>query len=148
MAETDSPAFDVAAAQQLLGNVFASWVQDLQLSVEAIHRPGSEGGPGATLRMKFSDRICREGGVICGQALMSLADTAMVFAVASASGCYRPMTTVDQTTHFLKPASNADVLADARILRIGRTMAFGQVLLTPASDVKPVAMVSSAYALM
>ncbi|HWV42697.1 PaaI family thioesterase [Pseudorhodoplanes sp.] len=148
MTESDTAPFDLVAAQQLLTDVFAAWVQDLQLSVEALHPPGSEGGAGATLRMKFSERICREGGVICGQALMSLADTAMVFAVASASGRYRPMTTVDQTTHFLKPASNADVLADARILRVGRTMAFGQVMLTPAFDVKPVAMVSTAYALM
>jgi uncharacterized protein (TIGR00369 family) len=148
MAESETPAFDVAAAQRLLTDVFAPWVQDLQLGIEAIHPPGSEGGAGATLRMRFSERICREGGVICGQALMSLADTAMVFAVASASGRYRPMTTVDQTTHFLKPASNADVLADARILRMGRTMAFGQVLLSPAFDLKPVAMVSTAYALM
>jgi uncharacterized protein (TIGR00369 family) len=148
MAELDGPAFDVAAAQQLLADVFAPWVQDLQLNVEAIHPPGTEGGAGAVLRMKFSDRLCREGGVICGQALMSLADTAMVFAVASASGRYRPMTTVDQTSHFLKPASNSDVLADARIVRIGRSMAFGQVMLTPAFDIKPVAMMSSAYALM
>jgi uncharacterized protein (TIGR00369 family) len=148
MAELDNVAFDLAAAQQLLTGVFAPWVQDLQLSIEAIHPPGTEGGAGAVLRMKFSERLCREGGVICGQALMSLADTAMVFAVASASGGYRPMTTVDQTSHFLKPASNADVLADARIVRMGRSMAFGQVMLTPAFDTKPVAMVSSAYALM
>lgn len=148
MNETAKSAFDVTEAQQLLIDVFAPWVQDLQLSIEAIHQPGTEGGAGATLRMKFSERICRDGGIICGQALMSLADTAMVFAVAAASGRYRQMTTVDQTSHFLKPASNGDVLADARIVRIGRTMAFGQVMLTPNFDTKPVAMVSTAYALM
>lgn len=148
MAETDTSAFDVAAAQQLLAGAFAPWVQDLQLGIESIHPPGSAGGAGATLRMKFSDRLCREGGVICGQALMSLADTAMVFAVASACGGYRPMTTVDQTSHFLKPASHADILAEARIVRMGRSMAFGQVMLTGVFDQKPVAMVSSAYALM
>ena len=148
MDETAKSAFDVTEAQQLLIDVFAPWVQDLQLSIEAIHQPGTEGGAGAILRMKFSERICRDGGIICGQALMSLADTAMVFAVAAASGRYRQMTTVDQTSHFLKPASNADVLADARIVRIGRTMAFGQVMLTPDFDTKPVAMVSTAYALM
>lgn len=148
MADTGNPAFDLAAAQQLLADVIAPWVKDLQLGIEAIYPPGTAGGAGAILRMTFSERFCREGGVICGQALMSLADTAMVFAVASASGRYRPMTTVDQTSHFLKPASNSDVLADARIVRMGRSMAFGQVMLTPAFDVKPVAMVSSAYALM
>ena len=141
-------AFDLAAARALLGDVFAPWVQDLQLSVERIDSPNGTNGAGAVLRMKFSDRLCREGGVICGQALMSLADTAMVFAVSAASGRYRPMTTVDQTTHFLKPAANVDVLAEARIVRIGKTMAFGQVILSGTGDNKPVAMVSTAYALM
>ncbi|ARQ00277.1 PaaI family thioesterase [Pseudorhodoplanes sinuspersici] len=141
-------AFDLATASKLLRDVFAPWVQDLQLRVERIDSPSDSRGAGAVLRMAFSDRLCREGGVICGQALMALADTAMVFAVSAASGCYRPMTTVDQTTHFLKPAANADVLAEARIVRIGKTMAFGQVILSSAADNKPVAMVSSAYALM
>lgn len=140
--------FDLATARKLLCDVFAPWVQDLQLNIERITQPDDSGGAGAVLRMAFSERLCREGGVICGQALMALADTAMVFAVSSASGRYRPMTTVDQTTHFLKPAANADVLAEARIVRIGKTMAFGQVILSSAADNKPVAMVSSAYALM
>ena len=141
-------AFNLATARTLLRDVFASWVQDLQISVDRIDMPTDSRGAGAALRMAFSDRLCRDGGVICGQALMALADTAMVFAVSAASGRYRPMTTVDQTTHFLKPAANADVLAEARIVRIGKTMAFGQVILSSAADHKPVAMVSSAYALM
>lgn len=148
MTQVAGGAFDLATARQLLDDVFAPWVQDLHLSVERIDLPDGANGAGAVLRMEFSDRLCREGGVICGQALMSLADTAMVFAVSAASGRYRPMTTVDQTTHFLKPAANADVLAEARIVRIGKTMAFGQVILSGAADNKPVAMVSSAYALM
>ena len=48
----------------------------------------------------------------------------------------------------MRPAVNSDVLADARIVRIGRSMAFGQVMLTGIADPKPVAMVSSAYALI
>ena len=148
MSETQTEGFGLEAAQALLGDVFAPWVQDLQLHVEKLHAAGEPGGTGAMLRMKFSERLCREGGVICGQALMSLADTAMVFAVCAASGRYRPMTTVDQTTHFMRPASGSDVLADARIVRLGRSMAFGQVMLMGVFDPKPLAMVSSAYALM
>jgi len=148
MAGTKEPGFDIAAAQKLLAEVFAPWVRDLTLTVEAIHPASAPEGAGAVLRMAFSERLCRDGGVICGQALMALADTAMVFAVSAASGSYRPMTTVDQTTHFLKPVANADVIATARILRLGKTMAFGQVTLTAAHDAKPVAMVSSAYAVM
>ncbi len=140
--------FSPDAAQQLLEQVFAPWVQDLSLRVDAIFGADDPAGAGALLRMAYSDRLCREGGIICGQALMSFADTAMVFAVSAAAGSYCPMTTVDQTTHFLKPAVGTDVLADARIVRLGKSMAFGRVILSSASDAKPVAMVSSAYALL
>ena len=58
------------------------------------------------------------------------------------------MTTVDQTTHFLKAVTSSDVLADARVVRLGRTMSFGRVTLTAAGDGKPVAMVSSAFAML
>src|SRR4051812_36202054 len=117
-------AFDKDAAERLLGDVFAPWVRDLALSVERI------GSDSALLRMRFSDRLCRDNGVVCGQALMSLADTAMVFAVSAAAGGYRPMTTIDQTVHFLRPVAKVDALAEARVLRLGRTMAFGQVIIT------------------
>ena len=134
--------FDKIAATDLLNTVFARWVQDLDLSVESVSAEAS------VLRMKFSDRLCRDNGVICGQALMGLADTAMVFAVSGAVGAYIPMTTVDQSIHFLRPAANADVLAEARVVRAGKTMAFGSVTLKVAGDERPVAMAQTAYALM
>jgi uncharacterized protein (TIGR00369 family) len=134
--------FDKAAAEQMLAGVFAPWVQELDLSVESLETSG------AVLRMKFSEKLCRDNGVVCGQALMSLADTAMVFAVSSASGAYRPMTTVDQTMHFLRPVANADVLAAAQVVRLGRTMAFGSVTLMAEGDERPAAMAQLAYALL
>jgi uncharacterized protein (TIGR00369 family) len=134
--------FDRATAERMLTDIFAPWVQDLNLSVESLDKEG------ATLRMRFSEKLCRDNGVICGQALMSLADTAMVFAVSSAGGAYRPMTTVDQTMHFLRPVTNADVLADAKVVRLGRTMVFGSVTLTTDGDARPVAMAQLAYALL
>jgi uncharacterized protein (TIGR00369 family) len=139
---TTMTMFDKPAAEQMLSSVFAAWIQDLRLAVERLERDG------AVLRMPFSERLCRDNGVVCGQALMSLADTAMVFAVSAAAGGYRPMTTVDQTMHFLRPAATADVLADARVIRLGRTMAFGSVTLTAAGDDRPVAMAQIAYAIL
>ena len=130
--------FDKTAATDLLNTVFARWVQDLDLSVESVSAEAS------VLRMKFSDRLCRDNGVICGQALMGLADTAMVFAVSGAVGAYIPMTTVDQSIHFLRPAANVDVLAEARVVRAGKTMAFGSVTLKVAGDERPVAMAQTA----
>jgi len=149
----EAPEFDIDEARRVLGEVFAPWVQDLGLSVEGIEITPPAGAPtdwqpGAVLRMGFSNRLCRNGGIICGQALMALADTAMVIAILAANRGFRPMTTVDQTTHFLKAVSSSDVLADARVVRLGRTMSFGRVTLSGATDNKPVAMVSSAFAML
>lgn len=136
------PPFDKRAADELLTRVFAPWVQDLGLVVEDI------GKESAVLRLAFSERLCRDNGVVCGQALMSLADTAMVFAVSAAAGDYLPMTTVDQSMHFLRPAANADLLAEAKVVRLGRSMAFGSIIIRTATDERPVAIAQAAYALM
>ncbi|MGY8710194.1 PaaI family thioesterase [Bradyrhizobium sp. 18BD] len=144
--------FGINVARRILGEVFAPWVQDLNLSVEHIeHTPPPDAPdwqPGALLRMPFSERLCRNGGVVCGQALMALADTAMVIANLAANRGYRPMTTVDQTTHFMRAVASSDVIADARVVRLGRTMSFGRVTLLSAADNKQVAMVSSAFAML
>jgi len=79
---------------------------------------------------------------------MAFANTAMVLSNLSANKGYRPMTTVDQTTHFMRAVTASDVLADARVVRLGRTMSFGRVTLSSATDNKPVAMVSSAFAML
>ncbi len=144
--------FGIAEARRILGEVFAPWVLDLNLSVEEFVPDPPAGAtdwqPGAVLRMPFSERIVRNGGVVSGQALMAFADTAMVIANFAANRGYRQMTTVDQTTHFMRAAAGSDVLADARVVRLGRTMSFGRVTLTTASENKPVAMVSSAFAML
>ncbi len=146
-------AFDIEEATRVLAEVFAPWVQDLQLSIERIESTPpptapADWQPGAILRMAFSERLCRHGGIVCGQALMALADTSMVFAILAANRGFRPMTTVDQTTHFMRAVANSDVLADARVVRLGRTMSFGRVTLLSAADNKPAAMVSSAFAML
>ena len=145
--------FGIDDARRVLGEVFAPWVQDLNLSVEEFDfapppNAAADWQPGAVLRLPFSERLCRTGGIVCGQALMAFADTAMVLANLAANKGYRPMTTVDQTTHFMRAVTASDVLADARVVRLGRTMSFGRVTLLGATDNKPVAMVSSAFAML
>ena len=151
--QTPQMTFGLQAAGRLMTEVFAGWVQDLSLlveSVEAVRPPGAlpDWQPGAIVRMPFAKSICSDGGVVCSQALMALADTAMVIAVLAANRGYRPMTTVDQTTHFMRPVAQSDVTADARVVRLGRTMSFGRITLSSSADNKPVAMVSSAFAML
>jgi len=150
--DTVESFFGIQAAGRLMTDVVAPWVQELGLLVESVEagRPAGAAAdwqPGAVMRLPFSSKICRDGGVVCPQALMALADTAMMFACAAAWSGYRPMSAVDQTMHFLRPV-NFDVLADARIVRIGRATSFGRVMLSSAADKRPVGMVSSAYAML
>src|ERR1700716_3096962 len=165
--EPQTEDFNIEEARRVLGYVFAPWVQDLGLSIGSIEcapPPGASADwqPGAILRMAFSERLCRHGGGVCRPALLSLAatparaaravvalpDTPMVIAILAANRGYRPMTTVDQTTHFMRAVTSSDVLADARVGRLGRTLRFCRVTLSGATDHKPVAIVSSAFAML
>lgn len=129
-------------AQRFFHDNFAPWIQDLDVRIVAI------GNGGATLRIPSSPRIYRVGGTVCGQAILALADTAMVFAVASAAGGFVPMTTVGQTTSFLRPAAKVPLLADARVIKSGRQIVYGEVTLHTGQPDKPTAHVTSTYMLL
>jgi len=130
-----------AAAQAILAENFAPWVQALGLTVEAV------ASDAATLRLPFGPQLVRVGGTVCGQALMTAADTAMVIAVSAALGGFRPMATVGQTISFLRPVADDDVLVEARVLRLGRTLAFGEVALRAAGSGALAAHATTTYAL-
>ena len=143
--------FGIKAAGRMMLEAVPPWVQDLGLLIESVEsgRPAgapTDWQPGAVVRLPYSQKICH-GGLVGPQALLAAADTAMMFACAAAWSGYRPMSPVDQTMHFLRPV-NFDVLAEARIVRIGRTTMFGRVTLSRASDKRPVGMVSGAYAML
>jgi acyl-coenzyme A thioesterase PaaI-like protein len=144
--------FGMETAEQLLAEIAPAWVQDLGLlveSVEPMRPPGAPADwqPGVTLRLPFTPQIGNAGGLACSQALMALADTAMVLACSAAWNGYRAVSIIDQTTHFLRPAT-FDVVADARVLRLSHAMTFGRVTICGAADRRPVATVASAYAML
>lgn len=127
-------------AQDILRANFAPWVQALNLSVDAVAEKE------ATLRLPFHPQLVRVGGTVCGQALMTAADTAMVIAISGALGGFRPMATVSQTISFMRPIADADVLVTARVLRVGKTLAFGEIEMR-AADGPLAAHATTTYAL-
>lgn len=134
--------FDTAAANRLLAERFAPWVQDLGLVVEAVE-PGR-----VRMRLPFSERLSRFGGMVSGQALMAVADTSMVFAIAAKAGQFRDCATVGQTTSFFRAAAGCDVLCDTRLVKFGRTLCFGEAMLFGADRPgDPVAQATMTYAL-
>lgn len=125
-----------------LPEYFAPWVQALNLRVESF----AEGS--VTLRLPHSDQLSRVGGILCGQAMLAAADTAMALALLNHFGEFRPCTTVQLSSSFLKPLSNQDALIEARIIRAGKALAFGEVDIRGANDGKSVSRASTTYALL
>lgn len=134
-------ALTAQQAQEILEANFAAWVQDLGLRVE------SAGPDGARLRLPFSERLVRVGGVVCGQALMAAADTACVLALAASFGEFRPVATVSQNISLLRPVSDDDLLVEARVVRRGRTLAYCEAWLRAARDGREAAHASATFAL-
>jgi uncharacterized protein (TIGR00369 family) len=130
--------------QQALADVFAPWVRDLDLSV----LQATQGQ--VTLALPVSARHVHGGGVLCGQTLMAAADTAMVLAVMTHLGSFKPMTTVQLQTSFLRPVPGvigSQVRIVATVLRMGRQLVFGEVQML-APDERLAAHTTTTYALL
>jgi uncharacterized protein (TIGR00369 family) len=115
----------------MLRDNFAEWVRALGLTVRETTADS------ATLVMPFDPKLERTGGIVSGQALMALADTAMVIAFCAAAGEFRAMGTVDNHTTFMRPAASTGVVAIATVLRVGKTMGFAEARLF-SDTAKPV----------
>jgi acyl-coenzyme A thioesterase PaaI-like protein len=109
---------------------------------------GSFDADSVTLRLPQSDQLSRVGGMLCGQAMMAAADTAMVLALINQFGEFRPCTTVQMNTSFLKPLSGQDALVQARVVRAGKSLAFGEIDIRGGEDGKSVCRASTTYALL
>jgi uncharacterized protein (TIGR00369 family) len=136
-------AFDKAFLEDALITVFAEWVRMLELRLIAA-RPGE-----VVLALPVTKRHIHAGNVMSGQTLMAAADTAMVLAVMSQLGSFRPMTTVQLQTTFLRPiaADAGEARVTASVLRLGRSMAFGDIRITTGDNVLA-AHATTSYALL
>jgi uncharacterized protein (TIGR00369 family) len=136
---------DTATLQKTLDEIAAEYVRRLNLRVESI----DAGADSVTLSLPVTPELVHAGGVLCGQAIMSAADTAMLVAMIAKIGGFKPMTTVQLQASFLRPVpkETATVGVVARVLRFGKTLIYGEVeFLTP--DGKLAAHATTTYALI
>jgi uncharacterized protein (TIGR00369 family) len=134
--------FAIEQANAILAENFAPWVLASGVTAEAI------GAEAASLRIPFSEALCRVGGILCGQALLTGADTAMVIALAAASGSFKPCTTVDLTINYMRPITKADALLEAKVMRLGKTLAFCTCEVREAGGSKTAAFATGTYAIL
>jgi uncharacterized protein (TIGR00369 family) len=82
---------------------------------------------GCRLRRHFHPKSLRPGGTVSGPIIMALADVAMYVAVLSAIGWVPLAVTTNLTVNFLRKPAPRDLLADARLIKLGKRLAVGEV---------------------
>lgn len=101
----------------------------------------------ATVRMPFSDEFVRPGGTISGPALMALTDYGMYAALMGAIGPVEMAVTTNLNINFLRRPATADIVAECRVIKLGRTLCVLDVTLFTDGDDRPVAHATGTYAI-
>lgn len=130
VSESDSQ-LDVQSAQSILLEIFPPWVKQLNLSVFQLNKKSID------ICMEGTKDIYRPGDIICGQSLLALADTSMVMCLIANFGELRPTATVDLSCSFMKPLVGEKLFARAKIVRVGKTMAFTSVTIDNGQQDNP-----------
>jgi uncharacterized protein (TIGR00369 family) len=103
---------------------------------------------GLCLRLKVEERHLRPGGTVSGPAMFGLADVAMYLAILSRIGPVALAVTTNCSIDFMrKPAAGRDLLAEARVLKLGRVLAVGDVLIFSEGEDQPVARAGLTYSI-
>ena len=108
----------------------------------------SADGETCLLRQRYSERMLRPGGTISGPTLMGLADCAMYVVLLSAIGPVGLAVTTNLNINFLrKGLAGQDVLAVAKLLKLGKRLAGGEVNLLSGTSPDPIAHVTATYSI-
>ena len=103
---------------------------------------------GVTLRLLVAERHLRPGGTVSGPAMFGLADVAVYLAILSRIGPVALAVTTNCTIDFMrKPAAGRDLIGSARLLKLGRVLAVGDVLVYSDGVADPVARASLTYSI-
>ena len=134
--------FGVKEAQNLLSRVTAPWIQDLGIQIDSISELKCK------FTLNYNKKLVRAGNIICGQAIVSAADTAMIVAVISALGKYQEITTVDISCKYLRPLFEQGGSIETEILKLGRRLVVGRITFKDIQSNKLAAEISCTYALL
>lgn len=101
-----------------------------------------------TVRLPVGDRHLRPGGTVSGPTMFALADVAVYLLILSRIGPVALAVTTNCSIDFLrKPEAGKDLMARARLLKLGRVLAVGDVLVFSEGGADPVARASLTYSI-
>ena len=131
---------DGPALEAFLARDFGQVAGDFR--VEAV------GPEGVTLRLAVAERHLRPGGTVSGPSIFGLVDVAMYLAILSRIGPVALTVTTNCAIDFMrKPAAGRDLLGEARVLKLGRSLAVGDVMVFSEGVGEPVARASLTYSI-
>jgi uncharacterized protein (TIGR00369 family) len=132
----------VAELERFLRDEFPQTFSDGDITIE------SADGETCLLRRRYNERMLRPGGTVSGPTLMEMADLAMYVVLLSAIGPVALAVTTNLNINFLRRGlPGQDVLAAAKLLKLGKRLAVGEVNLLSGSSPDPVAHVTATYSI-
>lgn len=132
MSAQDLEAFIAADFPQVAGEIAIEEVGEMQIRT----------------RLRVNERHLRPGGTVSGPAIFGLADVSVYFAILAMIGPKSLTVTTGCSMDFMrKPAAGADIIADCRLLKLGRVLAVGDVLIYSEGLPDPVARASFTYSI-
>jgi uncharacterized protein (TIGR00369 family) len=99
------------------------------------------------IRVPVTDRYLRPGGTVSGPVLMTIVDTAMYYLVLGMIGPVALALTTNLNVNFLRAPKPADLIAETKMLKLGRRLAVGQVTIYSAGSDEPVAHATVTYSI-
>ena len=103
---------------------------------------------GLTARLHVTEANLRPGGTVSGPSMFALADVAVYCVLLSRIGPVALAVTTNASIDFMrKPAAGRDLMADCRLLKLGRVLAVADVLIYSEGETQPVARASLTYSI-
>jgi len=102
---------------------------------------------GGRVRQAYQAQFIRPGGTISGPTMMALADFAMYVGVLASIGPVPLAVTISLNINFLRKPAARDLIADCRLLKLGKRLAVGEVTIHSDGMAEPVAHATSTYSI-
>lgn len=133
------PLLSISEVREFLDNVFPQ-MRGL-MEVEAV------GSMSARVRMKIGEAELRPGGTVSGPSMFALADCAFYIATLAMIGRESLTVTTNCSINFMRKPGPVDLIGEARIMKLGRSLSVGEVTVFSEGMAEPVAHATLTYSI-
>ncbi len=137
-----APAMNVEQLEQFLALEFSQFFHAQSgLAIEQVSHAS------ARVRQTYNAQFVRPGGTISGPTMMALADFTMYVAVLATIGPVPLAVTTNLNINFLRKPAGRDLIAECRLLKVGKRLAVGEVTILSDGQDEAVAHVTATYSI-